>query len=67
MNIVLIEKHNRKVKKDDTVFMLGDFMPFERRLTNVRRVLEKLNGTKHLILGNHDENKTNGKSIRIYK
>lgn len=52
MNEYMIEKWNAKVKKKDEVVILGDFS-----LGNVpetQKVLERLPGKLHLILGNHD-------------
>ncbi|MHA1253613.1 MAG: phosphoesterase [Candidatus Helarchaeota archaeon] len=52
MNRILIYSWNRVVNPNDTVFYLGDFS-----LTNfeeTKKILTKLNGTKFLIMGNHD-------------
>lgn len=48
----LIRKWNDTVDKHDTVYILGDFSfaPVEE----TKKILEKLHGKKHLILGNHD-------------
>lgn len=48
----LIEKWNKTISKRDTVYILGDvsFASVEE----TKKILEKLNGKKHLILGNHD-------------
>lgn len=53
MDETLIENWNRVVKPGDTVLHLGDVTnaPGERFETIWRR----LNGTKHLIVGNHDD------------
>lgn len=50
MNETLVENWNKRVTQKDTVYVIGDFAwgphnPFLRRL----------NGKKHLILGNHDK------------
>ncbi len=51
MNESLIANYNQLVKPEDTVYHLGDFsMAFRPVETYVHR----LNGTKHLIAGNHD-------------
>lgn len=48
----LINQWNNTVSKHDTVYILGDlsFAPAEE----TKKMLEKLHGKKHLILGNHD-------------
>lgn len=53
MNDLLIENWNDIVKNDDTVYFLGDLSFGSRDET--KNILHELNGTKHLILGNHDE------------
>lgn len=50
MNNSLIENYNALVKPSDTVYILGDFC-FSR---NPDAIFNRLNGNKHLILGNHD-------------
>lgn len=54
MGFDMIKKHNSLVSKEDTVFFLGDFC-WSKFPRDVEVILEKMNGTKHLILGNHDE------------
>ena len=52
MNDTLIRNWNMKVPEDGIVFHLGDFAfttPYW-----LRQLLTKLNGTIHLIMGNHD-------------
>lgn len=49
----LIENWNSEVKKNDLVFILGDFSFYKAEETN--SILEKLNGDKILIIGNHDQ------------
>lgn len=49
---MLIQRWNETVKKKDTVYILGDFSFASPEET--RKILEKLNGKKHLIIGNHD-------------
>ena len=61
-NQTLIDNWNSTVYKYDGVYMLGDFF-LGADLDYVRDTLSKLNGSIHLILGNHD---TNAK-IEIYK
>ncbi len=48
----LIENWNTRVKKNDTVYMLGDFS--FRSKVDPKTILKKLKGNIHLIEGNHD-------------
>ena len=52
MDAVLIENWNRKVHKNDQVYILGDLMYRNEKLPE--EYLRQLNGKKHLITGNHD-------------
>ena len=53
MNEALIANFNSRVGKSDTVYHLGDFaLCHPRRRTEIAYAL---NGTIHLILGNHDK------------
>lgn len=54
MDKALIDNWNSVIKDEDEVFVIGDFS-LTRNHEMIRSLLEKLNGTKHLILGNHDE------------
>jgi len=45
---------NSTITKKDTVYILGDFSLGKREETE--KILDKLHGAKHLILGNHDRN-----------
>ena len=49
----LIELWNNTVTKKDIVYILGDFCLGNREQTE--KILNKLNGKKHLIVGNHDK------------
>ena len=51
MDKALINNWNKTVDNGDTVFVLGDFC----ESGNEKRILSKLNGTKILIRGNHDD------------
>lgn len=52
MNEAMIENYNRRVGKDDVCYHLGDFgFADQDKLT---KIVQRLNGQKHLILGNHD-------------
>ena len=67
MNDGIISNWNSRVKSTDTVFVLGDFA-----FTNFRRMKEfrnQMNGTIHLILGNHDAEFPEGlfASVRDYR
>jgi calcineurin-like phosphoesterase family protein len=52
MHKYIIKKHNAVVGKNDTTFFLGD-ISFSNKI-NTLSVVEKLNGKKILIKGNHD-------------
>lgn len=52
MNSELISRWNSVVDKGDDVYILGDM--FWCNMTPAIEVLQKLNGRKHLIKGNHD-------------
>ncbi len=51
MNHEMIRRYNEVVSPEDTVYHLGDFA-FKENV--VAPILSRLNGTKHLIAGNHD-------------
>lgn len=48
----LVNNWNQKIKKEYTVFMVGDFALANK--DTIIRVGQRLNGRKTLILGNHD-------------
>jgi len=52
MNDYMISKWNKPVTNDDTVYCLGDFG--FGNFDMVKNVFNQLNGTKILIMGNHD-------------
>ena len=52
MDEALINNWNNKVKDDDEVFILGDMF---FKSNNEEEILQRLNGRKRLIVGNHDE------------
>ena len=52
----LIENWNSVVKPGDLVYVLGD-LSIETTIDEIRKPLSRLNGAKHLILGNHDRKK----------
>ncbi len=53
MDMEMIHRWNRKVNKDDQVYVLGDFC--YRNRTSVDDYVSQLHGTIHLIRGNHDK------------
>lgn len=54
----IIDMWNRLVQKHDIVYIVGDFVISNKEET--KKVLEKLNGKKYLILGNHDSSSRKG-------
>lgn len=54
MNEILIENFNKKVKKNDTVYILGD-LAFKMKVADVNELLLQMNGKKYLCIGNHDK------------
>lgn len=52
MNNALIRNHNSVVKKNDTVFVMGDFCLGNKDI--IKHFILQLNGRKILIMGNHD-------------
>ncbi len=56
MRDVLIRNYNEVVKKGDTCFVIGDSaMLGTSQWERLKGTIKQLNGTKHLIFGNHDE------------
>ena len=51
MNECLIENWNNHVRPSDTIYHLGDLMWSE---SHFKKIIPRLNGKIHLILGNHD-------------
>ena len=52
MDEVLMDNWNRKVHRDDTVYIMGDLM--FRNEKPAAWYLDRLKGKKHLFIGNHD-------------
>ena len=52
MDQVMLENWNNAVGKNDKVWVLGDFAFGDRE--NIKERLERLNGDKILVMGNHD-------------
>ena len=55
MNETLINNFNQCVKKDDTVYILGD-ISHRTPVSEVNQLISRLNGKKILCKGNHDKN-----------
>ena len=55
MNETLINNFNHCVKKDDTVYILGD-ISHRTPVAEVNQLISRLNGKKILCKGNHDKN-----------
>ncbi|MBR4343023.1 MAG: metallophosphoesterase [Lachnospiraceae bacterium] len=53
MNEYMIKQWNLRVRKNDETVVLGDFSVGKGEETN--EILKRLNGTKYLIIGNHDK------------
>lgn len=53
MDETIIANWNSKVKSSDDVYIVGDFS-FRSNTENAIACLKRLNGKKHLIVGNHD-------------
>jgi len=53
MDRVLIERWNEKINPEDEVYHLGDFS-LAKDPQVVSDILDQLNGTKYLIVGNHE-------------
>ncbi len=55
MDELLIDNWNAVVKPSDSVWHLGD-VGFTKSLEDITKVFNRLNGDKHLVKGNHDQN-----------
>lgn len=53
MNETIINNHNSVITDKDTVWLLGD-IGFGR-FDDIQKLVKRLKGHKHLILGNHDQ------------
>ncbi|HUX47246.1 MAG TPA: hypothetical protein VMV58_04465 [Desulfosporosinus sp.] len=52
----IIDNYNKTVGKSDSCFIIGDVaMLGTSQWEHLKGIIQKLNGTKHLIFGNHDE------------
>lgn len=57
MEEALIANHNAVVRKDDRVIHVGDFA-YRGDPKRARAILQQLNGSHFLIIGNHDDRET---------
>ncbi len=55
MDELLIANWNSVVKPSDSIYHLGDF-GYTKTLEDAQAIFSRLNGDKHLVLGNHDQN-----------
>lgn len=53
MNEKIVEQWNSQVGPDDEVWMLGDF-GINKRMCFNEELISRLNGTKYIVIGNHD-------------
>lgn len=56
MEELIIKNHNKTVKPNDTIYILGDFISFYDREKTIE-MIKRLNGRKIWIVGNHDSKK----------
>ncbi len=54
MDEAMVQRWNARVAPQDTVWHLGDFVVSSNE-AHAAAIFWRLNGTKHLIVGNHDE------------
>ena len=57
MDEKLIENWNQAVTQEDTVYVLGDFSDYNDAEKETE-ILQRLNGCKILVMGNHDKHRT---------
>ena len=63
MQDTIIKNWNNKVSSKDDVYVLGDVF-WNMKDYQIRQVMDKLNGHKHLIIGNHDRINPNAMANR---
>lgn len=63
MNASMVERWNARVGPKDTIYLLGDFGFSHSQLEPLETIFARLNGHKHLVVGNHDEK--NPKSLKL--
>jgi calcineurin-like phosphoesterase family protein len=69
MNDAIVEEHNRNVRTDTDVYVIGDFAT-NGTSKELRKCFEKMNGSKHLIVGHRNTRDVYGlkwSSIRTEK
>lgn len=64
MDYTLIHLWNSRVQKDDIVYIVGDFA--YRNARPAEWYLQQLQGKKHLLIGNHDQNLLNSPTAVRY-
>ena len=52
MDKIMVENQNKKVSKNDEIYILGDFAFGNQEY--IKNLLYSLNGKKYMIRGNHD-------------
>ena len=57
MNEAYIDAWNSNVNNSDRIYILGDMFFTNDRIA-MQRIIERLNGQKFLVIGNHDKKKT---------
>lgn len=65
MNFELIKRWNSVVTPQDTVYVLGDFC--WKLESEWQRITPQLNGSKVLIVGNHDPKKFSGRMQKLFQ
>lgn len=65
MNEVIIDRYNEKVKNEDIVFFLGDFI-FKSKRKFYYEIEKKMNGKVIFLKGNHDRNNNIITKMYIY-
>lgn len=55
MEAELIKRWNQRVKPNDIVYILGDFIWNSVKAEKYRQLMKSLNGDKILVVGNHDK------------
>ena len=56
MNESIIQRHNNVVGKEDEFWMLGDLcVASPEYVGKISKIVNKMNGRKHIVLGNHDD------------
>lgn len=65
MNYILIRNFNERVKKNDTVYILGD-IAHRTPVIEVNNFISRLNGKKIMCKGNHDKRYYSSLFVGIY-